>query len=114
MKLFILAVIGIIVILHILYKKPPTPTENGKKIEKEIVVQKHLISKEQSKQVEEVIESTEEGVELDLTDTEQNVEAVEDGSEKADPAKEEPAEEIELPDEVVDSEEDSDLNIEEK
>ena len=64
--------------------------------------------------VEEVIESTEEGVELDLTDTEQNVEAVEDGSEKADPAKEEPAEEIELPDEVDDSEEDSDLNIEEK
>ena len=35
-------------------------------------------------------------------------------SEKADPAKEEPAEEIELPDEVDDSEEDSDLNIEEK
>ena len=35
MKLFILAVIGIIVILHILDKKPPTPTENGKKIEKD-------------------------------------------------------------------------------
>ena len=33
MKLFIFAVIGIIVILHILDQKPPTPTENGKKIE---------------------------------------------------------------------------------
>ena len=31
MKLFILAVIGIINILHILDKKPPTPTGNGKK-----------------------------------------------------------------------------------
>lgn len=56
MKLFILAVIGIIVILHILDKKPPTPTENGKKIEKEVVSEKNLISKEQSKQVEEIIE----------------------------------------------------------
>ena len=36
MKLFILAVIGIIVILHILDQKPPTPTENGKKIETNI------------------------------------------------------------------------------
>ena len=42
MKLFILAVIGIIVILHILDKKPPTPTENGKKIEKEELLFKNI------------------------------------------------------------------------
>ena len=66
-------------------------------------------------EVDEVIESTEDSVELDLTDTEQNIEAVEDNSEEADPTDEEPAEEVELPkEEVVDSEQDSEANIEEK
>ena len=66
-------------------------------------------------EVEEVIESAEDTVELDSTVEEQNIESVEDDSEEDEAADEEPAEEAELPDEeVVDSEEDSDANIEEK
>lgn len=64
---------------------------------------------------EEAVESTEEGVELDLTDAEQNIEAVKDDSEEVESTDEESAEEVELPDkEVVDSEEDSDSNMKEK
>ena len=58
------------------------------------------ITHSKEEEVEEVVESTEDSGELDLTDSEQNIEAVEDNNEEA-----------ELPDEeVVDSE----ANIEEK
>ena len=73
------------------------------------------ITHNKEEEVEEVIESAEDSIELDSTVEEQNIEAVEDNSEEADSADEEPAEEVELPDEeVVDSEEDSEANIEEK
>ena len=60
-------------------------------------------------------EEVEEALDLDLTNAEQNIEAVEDDSEEADSTDEETAEEVDLTiEEVVDSEEDSDENIEEK
>jgi len=60
-------------------------------------------------------EEVEEALDLDLTNAEQNIEAVEDDSEEADSTDEETAEEVDLTiEEVVDSEEDSDANIEEK
>ena len=73
------------------------------------------ITHNKEEEVEEVIESAEDTVELDSTVEEQNIEAVEDDSEEDEATDEEPAEEVELPDkEVVESEEDSDANIEEK
>ena len=73
------------------------------------------ITHNKEEEVKEVIESTEESVELDLTDAEQNIEAAEDDGKEADSANKNPVEEIELLDEeVVDSEEDSDVNIEEE
>ena len=60
-------------------------------------------------------EEVEEALDLDLTNAEQNIEAVEDDSEEADSTDKETAEEVDLTiEEVVDSEEDSDANIEEK
>ena len=60
-------------------------------------------------------EEVEEALDLDLTNAEQNIEAVEDDSEEADSTDKETAEEVDLTiEEVVDSEEDSDENIEEK
>ena len=60
-------------------------------------------------------EEVEEALDLDLTNAEQNIEAVEDDSEEADSTDKETAEEEDLTiEEVVDSEEDSDANIEEK
>ena len=60
-------------------------------------------------------EEVEEALDLDLTNAEQNIEAVEDDSEEADSTDEETAEEVDLTiEEVVDSEEDSYANIEEK
>ena len=64
------------------------------------------ITHNKEKEVEETIENTEENIELDSIVEEQNIEEV-------DPIDEEPAEEVELPEEVVDSEQDS-QNIEEK
>ncbi len=65
------------------------------------------ITHNKEKEVEETIENTEENIELNSIVEEQNIEEV-------DPIVEEPAEEVELPEEVVDSEQDSQKNIEEK
>ena len=59
------------------------------------------------------MKNTEENIELDSIVEEQNIEAVEEIIEDVDSSGEEPAEEVELPDEVVNSEKDS-QNIEEK
>ncbi len=64
-------------------------------------------------EVEETIENTEENIELDSIVEEQNIEAVEEIIEDVDSSDEKPAEDVELPEEVVDSEQDS-QNIEEK
>ena len=73
------------------------------------------ITHNKEEEVEEVIESKEDSVELDSTVEEQNIEAVEDNSEEVDSTDEEPTEEVELPNEaVVDPEDDSEANIEEK
>ena len=61
-------------------------------------------------EAEEVVESAEEGIDLDSTDSEQSIEEVEDNSEEVKPTDQEPAEE------VVESteQEGSDTKIEEK
>ena len=65
------------------------------------------IAHNKEKEVKEIVKNTEESVKLDLSVEEQNIEEV-------DPIVEELAEEVELPEEVVDSEQDSQKNIEEK
>ena len=71
------------------------------------------ITHNKEEEVEETIENTEENIELDSIVEEQNIEAVEEIIEDVDSSDEKLAEEVELPEEVVDSEQDS-QNIEEK
>jgi hypothetical protein len=71
------------------------------------------ITHNKEEEVEETIENTEENIELNSIVEEQNIEAVEEIIKDVDSSDEKPAEEVELPEEVVDSEQDS-QNIEEK